>query len=394
MKDKPYLCDTERCTGCMACYAACNFNAIKIVTNELGILLPEIDQTKCRNCNRCAAVCPALNPVGRHTPDAAYALYTKDLNDQGTCASGGAATAMCRFMLESGGVVFGCGYAENGKPVLKMVSDENGLEELKGSKYVYAFPDKIYAMVKDILSKGNPCLFIATPCQIAGLNSFLTGVNTENLITVDLICHGTPPWSYLHEYICSKNRNNDKIGRVTFRGKNDFFLSVLSSDDQIIYRRKSIYDSYFTSFLSNLILRENCYTCPYASKERVSDITIGDFWGLSSEVFPEYSGRKSLLLTNTVKGKLFFKKISESIIVNQRSCQEAFEGNKQLNAPAIRPWDRDKFCYAYKRSGQFLKALSVTSIPRRILYYYIRNTILWFPRKIRSWLTPHNGENT
>ena len=43
---------TEKCTGCMACYNACPFNAIEIIQNEKGFYEPHIIEEKCKKCKK------------------------------------------------------------------------------------------------------------------------------------------------------------------------------------------------------------------------------------------------------------------------------------------------------------------------------------------------------
>lgn len=379
------LCKTERCTGCMACYSVCPFDAIYLSEDDLGTVYPHIDNTQCRHCNKCVSVCPVLNPCECNYPDSAYALYTKNPEDRRTCASGGVAATMYRAVIEAGGVVFGCGYGQNGKPILKKAEKLDEIEEFKGSKYVYAFPDKIYRTVIETLKTGVQCLFIGTPCQIAGLKASLQNCNQDNLITVDLICHGTPPWTYLNQYAHMRIHNTEKeIAKVTFRGEIDNKVTIWDNAGEQLYCCRQEEDMYFMSFVHCLIYRNICYTCPYANSRRVSDLTIGDFWGLDENALNRYAGKKSVLLTNTENGRRFLKKIIDRFIIEKRTVEEAIQGNAQLNRPSSMHKDRERFCREYVKSKNFSKAVSATSIKNEVRYYRVRNKLLWFPRIIKG----------
>ena len=380
------LCKTENCTGCMACYNVCSFDAIQMQQNTLGMLHPVIQENKCKNCGQCSYVCPMLNDEPGSSPSSAWALYTKNEQEKKTCSSGGAATTFSRLIIKEGGIVYGTGFDENGIPVIKRASDQNGLEEFKGSKYVYSFPGRSYRQVENDLKLGQKCLFIGTPCQVDGLKHYLRQPY-PNLITVDLICHGTPPYTYLDEYTRQLPISHDGAPlRVAFRGTHDFRFTVYGKNDTVLYSRKLEEDPYFLSFMKGLIYRQPCYHCKYAADHRVSDLTIGDFWGLGRDALNGYQGKVSVVLTNSEKGEQFFHKSVGEFIAEERTVKEAVEGNAQLNRPCAKHKDCAKFLYSYKREQNFLSAFKGTSLYPEILKNRIMNKLKYFPRRIRKML--------
>ena len=367
----------------MACYAVCPFGAINITPDELDELHPEIDADKCRQCGGCASVCPVINPPPAHFPQAAYALYTKDHYDCCTCASGGAATVFSRAVIEEGGAVFGCGNDKSGMPSLKKITASHKIDELKGSKYVYPDSGKIYREVLGELNTGRNCLFIGLPCHVAGLLACTRGKKYENLTTVDLICHGAPPRKYLEKHIVSVVPKSRSISRVTFRGKRDYFLTVYDKNNRALYSRRQDEDSYFQPFMKGLIFRSICYSCAHARPERISDITIGDFWGISPGALNGYEGKKSLVLINTDKGASLFASSIGKTVFEQRPIEEAIAGNAQLKAPSRPHPEREIFCRHYIQHHNFTSAVAATSIIRLLRRNRIRNILLAIPRKIK-----------
>ena len=353
------LCDTNKCTGCSACYAVCNFNAIVMLEDELGVLHPEIVEDKCKKCGLCEKVCPVIRKNDKLTPQKCYAAYTKNERDVKSVASGGLATAFGRAVLNEGGVVFGTCLGKEAR--FMCAETEEALENFKGSKYVYVFPDKIYREVKEKLDLGKLCLFVGTPCQVDGLKSFLRK-EYENLITVDLICHGTPPFSYLKEHL---SKVKEPYEKVSFRGENNFSLTCYNKEGSVIYSMSHHLDEYFYSFLNALTYREACYSCQYARGERVSDITIGDFWGLASDALGGYKGRKSVALINTEKGMSFFEKVNDDIVFEERNVKEAVSGNAQLRAPSKKPSNREVFAETYRHNG-FDAAMKKAGVTQKI----------------------------
>ena len=375
------LCSFERCTSCLSCYNSCPINAIRIESNSYGITQPVINVQKCKACFICHRSCPEkVQPIFRLSKKA-IALYTKHEFDRITCSSGGAATTFARYIISKGGSVFGA-TSVGGYPHFIKADSMEALEKLKGSKYVYCDPENIYKQVKDELHTGKLCLFIGTPCNIGGLLTFLKR-NYENLITIDLICHGTPPFSYLKDHIESKIGDYSKVGNFTFRGKNDFYLTVFDKDNNIIYKRNQYEDEYFMAFMQGFIFRPGCYECQYAQNKRVSDITIGDFWNLGIAALNNYKGKISVALLNTEKSIDFFEQCNRLFYYEERSLNEAINGNDQLRHPSPRLKQRDNFIKLYIEYKSIRKVFQKMGISTKSCKNKFRRYILYIPRIIK-----------
>ncbi len=375
------ICDINKCTACGGCMNICSKGAISFLCDELGRTVAVIDEEKCINCGLCKKVCPANKMFKGNYPNKCYAAWSSDENYRTTCASGGISTGFAKAVLENNGVVYGTVFRGTDL-VFDKAEDVDDAEKFKGSKYVQANAALIYKDIKMSLIDGKQTMFCGTPCQVAGLKSYL-GKEHDNLITVDLICHGTPPISYLKDHI--KSITDKEISNVNFRGEKDFFLTLFDNDE-VIYSKKSQLDTYFTAFLEGLTFRENCYECPYAKEERVSDITIGDFWELNKkEMKNQYNGRISVVLINTSKGHTFWEKVKDRFIYEERPVDEAIAGNGQLRHPSIRHKDRDKFCEDYKEKG-FAKAVKTKSIAEIMKKYKRTQNILRVKKLIKKIL--------
>lgn len=376
----PTLCDTTQCTSCMACMNACPFAAISMKENALAVLSPQIDAAKCRECGLCEKSCPSLSLPELNYPMAAIALYTRDPNDRQTCSSGGLVTTLSKYIIAQGGVVYGV-TVKNGHPLFIRVDTTEGLEALKGSKYVYCEPALIYRSVKEDLKAGTQCLFIGLPCDVAGLKKYLRR-DYNNLFTVDLVCHGAPPYEYLKVHLESKFGSNIDINDITFRGKLDFSLSVFDSKRQIIYSKNQYEDEYFVAFMRGIMYRVCCYQCPYARPERISDITAGDFWGLAAGALDGYRGKISLALLNTPKGKALFDSSKDSFIWEERTVEEAVRGNNQLRNPSPFTAQTEIFHAEYSRTGSLNKAFKKSGIKTMVRRNKIRRLVLALPKKL------------
>lgn len=361
------ICSPDSCTGCFACKASCSKHAIEKKIDQLGRTIPSINSELCVECGLCQKVCPVNEKPQYNTPQKCYASWNDSEADRNTCASGGIATGLGRYVIEQGGVVFGAYFHKNENLVLDfgMADTMEGLECFKTSKYVQADTADSYQNAKRELEQGRLVLYVGTPCQIAGLKGFLRK-EYENLITVDIICHGVPPITYLREYqnsVCG----GMKAETATFRGKDDFCMCFYGKNGKQLYKKVASQDFYFRAFLNSLTYRENCYECPYARKERISDFTIGDFWELDkSTLQQEYNGKVSVILVNTERADRFLKQCEDKFYLEERALEEAVRGNTQLREPAARYQDRDKFLQMYKEEG-FTKAVKGTCLKQEIV---------------------------
>lgn len=371
------VCPKEKCTSCNACINICPHGAIKRSKDELHKVFAEINTEKCTNCGLCHKICPSNNPPQLKSNLSCYAAWSKNATRARECASGGLATEFSSFVVENGGAVFGTLYGENDFAFSS--SDETSFENFKGSKYVQVNTGDIYKSVKAALKDGRKALFVGTPCQVAGLNAFLQR-DYDNLITIDIICHGTPPSDYLKEYVSSVT--NSKVDNITFRGKDDFYLTAWKNGEKL-YSAPANSDYYFTAFLQSLTYADNCYSCQYARPERVGDITIGDFWGLDKNSLKEkHNGRISLLAINSKKGEEFFESTKDRFTYEKRDYSEAVKHNGQLSHPSIPHPDRAAFESGYKKYG-FIKAVKTKDIKKSVRRYVFSKTLLY--RVIRKF---------
>ena len=331
------ICDRNKCAACYTCYNICPKNCISFNTDEFGIDFPVIDNKKCIGCNLCIKTCPANNNSSFNNPKNAYATWSLDNEDRKTSASGGLASVLYNQIISEGGIAYGVCMDNDFNLNFKRAINKEELRGFKGSKYVHAFVNDSFTKVKEDLKNNKKVLFIGTPCQIDALKFYL-GKEYESLYTADLICHGTPPITYLKEYIdVIKREENINPNKILFREDNEFnFILCKDSIENRLYNKSGLYDEYIQGFLSALFYRECCYSCKYATNKRVSDITIGDFWGLGlKEPFNyPYTGSISLALVNTDKGQDILNRSKDKLFIEKRSLEEAIEGNEQLNHPS------------------------------------------------------------
>ncbi len=363
------ICIYSKCTGCFACANICPKSCIFLKEDDYGEIHPIVDEAICIDCKMCQRTCPNNETLNYNYPSHCYAAWITDTEKRKICASGGIGTEFFEYTIRHGGIVFGSRYDENLNPIITWTKTIDDLDYFKGSRYVQSrVGEKTFKEVKDFLLKGSLVLYIGTPCQIAGLYGFLNK-EYDNLITVDLICHGVSPMTYLKQevkYLVDKYRIKD-ISDIRFRGNdgNNFRLTLWnkarrklfprSNYRQKIFAKDFFEDYYLKGFLKGISLRENCYTCNYARPNRISDLTIGDFIGLGKETLFNYPKENvSSITTNTQKGYEFLMNIaktSSDLRLVERNYKERLEYRPSLMEPFKRDSRNEKFRILYKQVG-------------------------------------------
>jgi coenzyme F420-reducing hydrogenase beta subunit len=233
---------------------------------------------------------------------------------------------------------------------------------MQGSKYVQSEAWRSYPDVTEALKAGKTVLFSGTPCQVAAIKA-LTG-DPENLVTVDVVCHGVPPLKMLNDYLgVLSGYLQGEIRDFRFRDKacQKQYAARIDTDNhgksKRVYLKSSLL-SFYAYFLKGTFFRENCYSCPYAGINRVSDITIGDYWGIEQFHGGQFrSGEMprrndwSCVLVNTSKGEAFLRDHGEALMLYPSRLEWVVQKNQQLKEPVKRPKNRDFQRKLYKESG-------------------------------------------
>mgnify|MGYP001109992381 CR=1 FL=1 len=339
----------KNCCSCTACMNICPKQAITMESDIDGFTYPEIDKNFCIECGLCKKVCAFQNiPISKSEPIATYVAINKDKDILSSSASGGIFGALASLVFEKKGVVFGCAYNDNMDPEHICVDNLVDIKKIQGSKYVQSNIKNAYREVKENLKVGYWVLFTGTPCQIAGLKSYL-GKDYDKLITADIICHGVPSGDFFKGYINYLERKlKGKIIDFKFRDKSHGW----GLRGKVIYIKKGkilqktilpVTSYYYNYFLKGDIYRESCYECKYACGSREGDFTIGDYWGVD-KAHPEVDVKKgvSVLLINSKKGIMLLSELSKYLDLTKSTFEQAREENSQLNRPTSKSCRREK----------------------------------------------------
>ena len=350
------ICEKKECTACGICSLVCPAHCIKLKEEKTGAIYPEVDKEKCINCQKCVKYCPNNKEMLFSYPIKAYAAWSKDTLIRSFAASGGIASELYQYAIKNNWYAVGALLSKE-KHVCFYEVNKNNIESIRNSKYVFSelldIPEKIKAAIK----KGKNVLFIGLPCQNAAIKSFLREPQMlQRVIFVDLVCHGVPSQAYFRDYIDTiEKRYRRKAEEITFRGAHSSYLISIKDKEKKEFYKKDINsnDIYYAAFAENLNFRENCYCCKYARKERITDLTLGDYSGLEKEI--------SLVLINTRRGNEFLDNIKKDnkLQLVEKPVQEALSapGNKQLREPSSRNPNRDIFLQVYIYTSDYKKAV-------------------------------------
>ena len=361
----PYV-HPSRCCGCGACVSACPASALSLQEDGDGFLYPVCDEGTCTQCGACRAVCGMTKPVS-NAPLAVYAAAERDQEQRKRSTSGGMFAAFATVVLEEGGLVFGAALDEKLEPVHRSISSLSQLPLLQGSKYVQSLIGPTYEEARDALEGGRTVLFSGTPCQIAGLNGFLRGKTYPNLITVDLICHGTPPAKFFRDYRAFlEEKAGEPLSAFFFRDKGSgwglcgkaVYETASGQKREEVLRGEGC--SYYDLFLHGEFYRESCFACPFACRHRPADLTVGDFWGIEV-CHPEWMadaggpfdprGGISSLIVNTENGQRWLQRFEHALTLRPSTFENAARRNLQLTEAPRRSPRQDEVRALYHAGG-------------------------------------------
>lgn len=344
------------CCGCRACESICPAGAVAACEDNEGFAYPLINAEKCVNCGLCDKACPMVSIKKNPRSEYAQACFSKDPAVRNSASSGGIFGLLAREMLAAGGVVFGAAF--DGELNLRHVDADNldDLHKLYRSKYIQSDASGAFARVKELLQNHRPVLFAGTPCQVSALNNYLGG-EYEGLTTVDFICHGVPSGKMFGSYKVSvEKKRGGRMTSFAFRVKDTgikhvhSYLYEIEKAGKIKAYKGMFYDNpYYFGFKKYLFLRPSCYSCKYCSPERVSDITLADFWGIE-EYLPGLDFHKgvSMVLANSGKGRAAFSAISGNISAYRFEMDIAVRCNHCLSSPTELPPNREELMRAYQ----------------------------------------------
>lgn len=333
------------CSGCGACKVRCPQRCIEMVEHEDGFRFPKVDSSKCISCHLCERICPYENELDLSTPSHVFAATSKSVNDVSSSSSGGIFPLIARAVLENGGIVYGASFDDDLVCKHIRVDKTEDIWKLQKSKYLQSRAWEVYQDIINELKTGRHILFSGTPCQVAGLKNLTQGFN-ENLLTIDIACHGVPSQEDFNRYLqFLEKKHGGHVRAVDFRhkrqGKWGHFLSYKIEDGKE-FQCAPYKSLYYYLFLHGYTSRKSCYQCKYAGMSRVGDLTLADCWGVSqANVSFDISNGVSAITVNTSPGQRLMEMIKEAVWAEPINGELIVRYNQPFRAPCKEPDNRD-----------------------------------------------------
>lgn len=356
--------DKNECCGCRACEQICPKKCIRMVKIE-GFLYPQINKNDCINCKMCEQICQMnqTEKLKHKEKKSVFAAWNAKEAGIASSTSGGMFPALSDLIIEDGGIVYGAVLEINSKEVLiKRAETLNDREAMRKSKYVWSNTENTYSEIKKELNNGRKVLFSGTPCQVAGLRSFLRR-DYEKLFCIDIICHGMPSNIVFQSYVEYLEREyHSGIRKFEFRYKKEGIMKScyhIEFENGVVLEEGLGENAYSRTYNSLIAHMPMCNQCPYATGDRVSDITIGDFWGIEKiDSKSMNASGTSMVIINTKKGEELWENSLKKISYHEEDINEAMKCNPALCRPNKRhPWKKG-FMKCIERDG-FKKAFTL-----------------------------------
>lgn len=391
--------DKKDCCGCNACGDVCRQEAITFLSDNEGFWYPQVNKDKCTDCHLCEKICPMLNIGSLKHNDwdepKVYGGYNKDIVIRFDSTSGGLYSLLAQAIYKQKGYVSGAVYSENFQVFNFISNDKKDLKRLRSSKYVQSNAEGIYKTIKQLLVSGEKVLACGSPCQMAALRSYLRK-NYDNLLVVDFLCRATNSPKVFEKYKESlEARYGSKIIAIKDKNKDHGWHSLarkITFEDGKVYYGEGHEDNFRRGYHGNVFERPSCYECKFKGFPRMSDITLGDFWGIGN-VDPslEQDLGTSLIMINSQKGLDYFEKVKEKLVVKEFTLRDIIPGNPTAILGGKLPYP------THINRDEFFEALDKMPFDECANHFfpYVNNQNVSFKRKVKNVLRViyHNKKN-
>lgn len=361
------LVEKQFCVGCGSCSMICPKHCITMDEDKEGFLYPNIDHKKCISCGVCEKACPLLVKSFKSTYNTkSYAAQNRNDKIRKNSSSGGVFYSLALTIIKQGGVICAAKYSENFEVIHSIATTKDEIWDCCGSKYAQSRMGSCFIKIKRFLCQGRKVLFVGTPCQVAGLQTFLKH-SYDNLFLVDVICHGVPSPAVWKNYLEERKQvdaDGSEIIGVNLRDKSTGW-SNYSYSVRYEYQNGKVHsgqqdsDRFMQGFISNLYLRPSCSNCKFKGIERGSDITMGDYWGVWHH-YPEFDDDKgtSLVMIHSEKGLKLWESVIDEFNVLEINNEQAVQYNPSaLESSYAASRRNDFFRHLQRNQGESVSTL-------------------------------------
>lgn len=318
--------NSQLCFGCGTCNVVCNKDAITMQYDNIGRLMPILDEAKCVNCGLCSKICPSLDQKRIQLPDAedhfvghvinTYIGKATDERIFRNSQSGGMVTATLKYLFDTGKInaAIVCKVIDEIEytPKAMLITQVSELYDSQRSSYV---PVDMVSAIKGA-DQYKSIAVVGTGCNIQGfsaLKDFGKNYGDKIKYTLGLICDRT---------LCKTATDvlyagffKDKKKRIVWRDKSSGYREAqlkIKTDDGMLktlprWKRFALKDP-FTN--------PRCRIC-FDKLNTHADIVFGDPWGMSDV---DWKNGMSLVLTRTSIGDAIIKDMLEMMFADLHSA--------------------------------------------------------------------------
>ena len=359
------ITDKRNCIGCGACVNACPHQIITMKEDDEGFIYPVIDKERCVDCHRCEKSCPMLKERSEISKSHSgfpqfYAGQLKNKADLLEVSSGGAFWAFSQMVIDEGGVVYGAVQKDVDHIYHIRALNVIDIKRIRRSKYFQSDIGTTFQQANNDLKKGMLVLFSGTGCQIAGLKAYLNK-DYDNLITVEVVCHGVPSYKVWKAYRREKEeREGKRMIDLVFRDKSAGWSHnqyKITYEGGSVEKELSMKQLFHAGYLNGLFYRPSCGSCKFASLPRVADITLADYW--------KYKGRFreqeddlgiSLISINNEKGSSFLQLSSKYLDFELSGREQALASCRHFDEHPVANINRSAFFELFFKKGYYAAA--------------------------------------
>lgn len=311
--------DWGLCTGCGACYFACDKANVTLVNIESAGIRPRF-KSDCGTCTACLTICPgyhidgAAPSSGANHPELGPVLeiwegHAADPEIRFRGSSGGVLTALALFCLdrEDMASVLHTAMDESTPWTNKTVQSHNRTELLArtGSRYAPSSPCEGLQQIED---SSKPCVFIGKPCDasaVSMLSSSRPQLSRKIGLSLTFFCAGTPSTKGTLDLLKSLDAPPHQVSAVRYRG--DGWPGKFSVSGSNGTNGKSLsYQDSWSRLAGYRPLR--CHLCPDGLGQS-ADISCGDAWERFSDT--PNPGR-SIVIVRTPRGRDILRRAIEA----------------------------------------------------------------------------------
>lgn len=213
-------------------------------------------------------------------------------------------------------------------------------------------------------------VLVGLPCNIATVMSTLhnKGIEYRNLITIDLVCGGVTPAEVGKQYIeYLERKNKSNVVELSVRYKNPNwtppYLHAVFKNGKVFC--KEFYETEY-GYAFEHMKREACYACRFKGEHHLSDITIGDGWGINKDD-PGYNpAGVSVAFVHTEAGDSLLKELQD-IVLFEKEPDEMKRSNPRYLTPKPKLQKNEQFQIDFQKYGLYKACKKAYGFKKRII---------------------------